>query len=77
MKVYTYNRQFALGQRGQPMLNIEDFLSVKAAAAELGIEPNAMYVRIHRGTVKVHKVSGHTPIIHKDEVERLKAEMVA
>jgi predicted DNA-binding protein YlxM (UPF0122 family) len=53
---------------------LEDFYSIKAAAAEIGIEPNALYVRIHRGTVKVEKISGTLTVLHKDEVARLKAD---
>jgi hypothetical protein len=59
------------------MLNVEDFFSIKAAAAEIGIEANALYVRVHRGTVKTHKISGHLTVIHKDEVSRLKSEATA
>lgn len=56
---------------------LSDFYSVKAAAAEIGIEYMALHQRIHRGTVAVERPSDRLILIHKREVERLKKEREA
>ena len=55
-------------------ISLSDFYSVKAAAAEIGIEYLTLHQRIHRGTVAVERPSERMILIHKDEVARLKKE---
>lgn len=55
-------------------LSLKDFYSVKAAAAEIGIEYMALHQRIHRGTVKVERPTERMVLVHRTEVERLKKE---
>lgn len=57
-----------------PAPRLQDFYSVKAAAAEIGIDYMALRQRIHRGTVEVERPLERLVIIHKDEVARLKKE---
>lgn len=52
-------------------MRLEDFYSVKAAAAKAGIPYMALHQRIHRGSVKVTRLSDTIILIHKDEVARL------
>ena len=55
-------------------VSLSDFYSVKAAAAEIGIDTMTLYQRIHRGTVEVERPSERMILIHKNEVARLKTE---
>lgn len=54
--------------------SLKDFYSVKAAAAEIGIDYMALHQRIHRGTVTVERPAERIILIRKEEVERLKKE---
>ena len=54
--------------------SLENFYSVKDAAAEIGIGYMALHQRIHRNSVKVERPSPRMILIHRDEVERLKKE---
>lgn len=53
---------------------LKDFYSVKAAAAEIGIDYMALHQRIHRGTVDVERPGNRLVLVPKKEVERLKRE---
>jgi len=52
---------------------LEDFYSVKAAAAETGLEYKTLLQRIHRGTVEAETL-GRMKLIPVAEVERIKRE---
>lgn len=48
-----------------------DYMTIKQAAALIGIEPSTLNARIRKGKIKANKV-GWNKFIHKDEVKRAK-----
>ncbi len=57
-------------------MTLDDYLTARDAAREIGIEYMAMLQRIRRGTVATRKIGGRQHMVSRDEVERLKAERV-
>ena len=52
-------------------MRLEDYYSVKAAAAKAGIDHMALHQRIHRGSVPVVRISEKIILIHKDVVAEI------
>ena len=48
----------------------ENYLTVKEAAAELGLSASALRSAINYGSLHVVRLDGRTNLIHRDEVER-------
>ena len=60
---------------GVEMGSLQDYYSVRAAAAAIGIEYMTLHKRISRGTVVVERPGKNIVLIPSREVERLKREL--
>ena len=55
-------------------MTLQDYMTARDAAREIGIEYTTMLQRIRRGTVLTMKVGKRQHMVHVEEVERLKVE---
>ena len=53
--------------------SLDDYISAKDAAVEIGIEYSLLMARIYKGKIEAKK-KGWATLIHKDEVARAKKE---
>lgn len=53
--------------------SLDDYISAKEAAIEIGIEYSLLMARIYKGKIKAEK-KGWATLIHRDEVARAKEE---
>lgn len=56
------------------MSALQDYHTVKEAAAELGISYKALLMRMRRGQVKYHKLGAWQKLIPHGELARLQSE---